>query len=76
MGLFRFPKLPTGTLTATDTLPIDFPRRAYSFIWNFFYRDETLQDEIDFVGAPRTCFYVVHGRKTILQAHCRGYLEV
>lgn len=42
-----FPRLPSGTLTATDTLPLDFPRIAYSMIWNEYYRDETLQSEID-----------------------------
>lgn len=27
--------------------PLDFIRRAYNFIWNEYYRDETLQDEVD-----------------------------
>lgn len=27
--------------------PIDFPKRAYNFIYNEYYRDETLIDEID-----------------------------
>lgn len=30
----------------TGALPIDFPRRAYNTIYNEFYRDETLQDEV------------------------------
>lgn len=38
-----FPKSPTGTVTATTTLPVDFPRRAYSAIWDAYYRDENLQ---------------------------------
>lgn len=42
-----FPRLPTGSLTATDTLPLKFPQLAYSLIWNEYYRDETLQTEID-----------------------------
>lgn len=27
--------------------PLDWPRRAYNFIYNEYYRDETLQDEVD-----------------------------
>lgn len=27
--------------------PLDFPRRAYCLIYNEYYRDETLQDELD-----------------------------
>ena len=26
--------------------PVDFPRRAYNLVWNEYYRDQTLQDEI------------------------------
>lgn len=28
--------------------PLDFPRRAYYQIWNDFYRDETLQEKMDY----------------------------
>lgn len=27
--------------------PLDFPRRAYARIWNEYYRDETIMDEVD-----------------------------
>jgi len=27
--------------------PLDFPKRAYNLIWNEYYRDETLQTELD-----------------------------
>ncbi len=33
------------SMSASDT-PIQFPWRAYRWIWNEFYRDENLQDEI------------------------------
>ena len=33
-------------VVATGAEPIDFPRRAYNFIFNEYYRDETLQTEI------------------------------
>lgn len=28
-------------------IPLDFPKRAYNLIWNEFYRDETLESEVD-----------------------------
>lgn len=31
----------------TSALPLDFPRRAYYLIYNDYYRDETLIDELD-----------------------------
>lgn len=31
----------------TGALPVDFIRRCYNRIWNEYYRDENLQDEID-----------------------------
>lgn len=31
-------------------LPLDFPRRAYNFIYNEYYRDETLIDEVDLIN--------------------------
>lgn len=43
---FGFPKSPTGTVTATTTLPLDFIRRAYSFIFDEYYRDENLQTKL------------------------------
>lgn len=40
-----FPVLPAAPVAATDSLPMDFPKRAYINIWNEYYRDETLQAE-------------------------------
>lgn len=45
---FGFPNLAAYPQAATDSLPLDFPRRAYVFIFNEYYRDETLQTEIEF----------------------------
>ena len=36
----------TGTPQA-ENAPIDFPRTAYNFVYNEYYRDENLQDEVD-----------------------------
>jgi len=36
----------TGTPQA-ENAPIDFPRNAYNLIYNEYYRDENLQDEVD-----------------------------
>lgn len=27
--------------------PVDFPRRAYNFVWNEYYRDQDIQEEIE-----------------------------
>ncbi|QXP07855.1 MAG: major capsid protein [Arizlama microvirus] len=43
-----FPTFATVPTSVTDTWPIDMPRRAYAFIFNEYYRDETLQTEIDY----------------------------
>lgn len=32
--------------------PLDFPRRAYYMVYNEYYRDETLQDEVPFDASP------------------------
>ena len=37
----------TNVLYAGPVYPLDFPRRAYYKVWNDFYRDETLQTELD-----------------------------
>ena len=39
---FGFPT----TITPVGALPLDFPRRAYNRIYNEYYRDETLIDEV------------------------------
>lgn len=37
-----------GAVHARDDFwPLDFPRRAYNFIWNEYYRDQQLQDKTD-----------------------------
>jgi len=45
-SLWDYMGMPTG-VTPTNRLPLDFPKRAYNFIWNSFYRDETLQAALD-----------------------------
>lgn len=44
-SLWDFFGFPTG-VDPEGAYPIDFPRRAYNFIWNEYYRDETLQTEV------------------------------
>ena len=44
-SLWDFMGFPTGVDPA-GAYPIDFPRRAYNFIWNEYYRDETLQTDV------------------------------
>lgn len=45
-SLWDFLGLPTG-IVPTGALPVDFPRRAYARIYNEYYRDETLIEEVD-----------------------------
>lgn len=40
--LWDYLGFPTGVVP-TDALPLDFPRRAYNFIFNEYYRDENLR---------------------------------
>lgn len=44
-SLWDFCGFPTGILPA-GAYPLDFPRRAYNFVYNEYYRDETLQTEV------------------------------
>lgn len=44
-GLWDYFGFPTG-VTPTGRLPLDFPRRAYNFIYNEYYRDENLITEV------------------------------
>lgn len=44
-SLWDYLGFPTGIIPA-GTLPIDFPRRAYNFIYNEYYRDENHIDEV------------------------------
>lgn len=41
-----------STANQFAVLPLDFPRRAYYFIWNEYYRDENLQQEVPFASLP------------------------
>jgi len=70
--------LPDGTGYASGTLwdylgfpvgyhclgsrPIDLVRRAYYFIYNEFYRDQTLQNEIDWEDMTETMAYEILNR--------------
>lgn len=44
--LWDYLGFPTGVTLPVGYEPIDFPRRAYNFIYNEYYRDETLQTEL------------------------------
>lgn len=39
--LWDYMGMPVG-VTPTGALPVDYPRRAYNFVYNEYYRDETL----------------------------------
>lgn len=41
--------LPTGVIPPVEACPLDFPRRAYNFIWNEWYRDQDLQNPVSLV---------------------------
>lgn len=52
-----FPTFAARPVVAADTLPMDFPKRAYQLVFNDYYRDETLQVEATLgaaVAAPYT----------------------
>ena len=44
-SLWDYLGFPTG-VDPDGAYPIDMPRRAYNMVWNEYYRDENLQDEI------------------------------
>ena len=46
-SLWDYLGFPTGLTAAgmQGPFPVDYPRRAYNFIWNEFYRDENLQSK-------------------------------
>ena len=44
-SLWDYMGFPTDIVPA-GALPMDFPRSAYNFVWNEYYRDETLQSEV------------------------------
>lgn len=45
-SLWDFMGFPTG-VDPQGAYPLDFPRIAYNFIYNEYYRDQTLQQEVD-----------------------------
>lgn len=47
-SLWDYLGFPTGLSAAamTGPYPVDYPRRAYNFIWNEYYRDENLQTKV------------------------------
>lgn len=45
-SLWDYFGFPTGVVPA-GAYPLDFPRIAYNFVFNEYYRDETLVDEVD-----------------------------
>jgi len=45
-SLWDYFGFPVGVKPATR-YPLDYPRRAYNLVWNEYYRDETLQTELD-----------------------------
>lgn len=45
-SLWDYFGFPPG-IDPADAYPVDFPKRAYNKIWNEYYRDETLMDEVD-----------------------------
>nr|WAE43382.1 MAG: major capsid protein [Microviridae sp.] len=44
-SLWDYLGFPVG-ISPTGMMPLDFPRRAYNFVYNEFYRDETLITEV------------------------------
>lgn len=57
---FGFPTGLTHGPAPYSSHPIIFPPRAYAFVWNEYFRDETLQSEIDFLN------YFGSGTSTVL----------
>lgn len=45
-SLWDYFGLPVGVVP-NGALPLSFSKRAYNLIWNEFYRDQNLQDEVD-----------------------------
>lgn len=50
-SLWDYMGFPVGSDCA-GVEPMDFPRRAYNFVWNEYYRDQNLEDEIDIHQNP------------------------
>ena len=41
--------LPTGIVPPVQACPLDFPRRAYNFVWNEWFRDQDLQNPVSLI---------------------------
>lgn len=54
-GVADYLGVQVNTLISSADAPLQFPWRAYRWIWNEFYRDENLQDEI------QVCKWLVDG---------------
>lgn len=44
--LWDYFALPINIRPPIEACPLDFPRRAYNFIWNEYFRDQDLQNEV------------------------------
>ena len=51
-SLWDYMGFPTG-VTPTGRLPLDFPRRAYNFVYQNYYADETLQSTFDWTAGQQ-----------------------
>lgn len=45
--LWDYLGFPIEIVPPSEVCPIDYPRRAYLKVWNDYFRDENLQDEVD-----------------------------
>lgn len=46
-SLWDYFGFPTGISPAGNSAPVAFPKRAYNLVFNEFYRDENLQEDVD-----------------------------
>lgn len=49
-SLWDYLGLPVGVSPAGKSAPTDLIKRGYNLIWNEYYRDENLQDEVDIIS--------------------------
>lgn len=45
-SLWDFFGFPVGVVPSSSFLPLDFPRRAYNFVWNEYYRNQNVQQPV------------------------------
>ena len=70
-SLWDYMGFPAG-IKPTGRLPLDYPRRAYNLIYNEYYRDETLVDE---VALTSETIRKGLGKRTISRPLCPGSRE-